>query len=52
MKIVMIVNTVDAPAATCDPGAFSDPTSVNLEMEDDSGSLPIDNAGASCANKA
>jgi hypothetical protein len=34
-KMVVTVNAVDAPGATCDPGEFSNPTSVNLKMEDD-----------------
>ena len=40
----MIIHAVDAPGATCDPGEFSDPTSVNLKMEDDSGNILIDSA--------
>ena len=36
-KVVMIVQAVDAPGATCDPGEFSNPTSVNLMMVDDNG---------------
>jgi cysteine-rich repeat protein len=35
--MVMIVHAVDAPGATCDPGEFSNPTSVNLMMVDDNG---------------
>jgi hypothetical protein len=42
--MVMIVNAVDAPGATCDPGEFSDPTSVKLKMEDDSGNILVDSA--------
>ena len=42
--MVMIVNAVDAPGATCDPGEFSVPTLVNLKMEDDSGNILIDSA--------
>ena len=40
----MIVQAVDAPGATCDPGEFSAPTLVNLKMEDDSGNILIDSA--------
>ena len=40
----MIVQAVDAPGATCDPGEFSNPTSVNLKMEDDRGNILIDSA--------
>jgi cysteine-rich repeat protein len=43
-KMVMIVHAVDAPGATCDPGEFSNPTSVNLKMEDDGGNILIDSA--------
>jgi hypothetical protein len=42
--MVAIVHAVDAPGATCDPGEFSDPTSVNLKMEDDRGNILIDSA--------
>jgi hypothetical protein len=42
--MVMIVQAVDAPGATCDPGDFSASTPVNLKMEDDSGNILIDNA--------
>jgi len=42
--MVMIIHAVDAPGATCDPGEFSDPTPVNLKMEDDSGNILIDSA--------
>ena len=41
-KMVVTVNAVDAPGATCDPGEFSNPTAVNLEMEDDRGNILID----------
>ena len=34
-KMTMIIHAVDAPGATCDPGEFSDPTSINLKMVDD-----------------
>jgi hypothetical protein len=43
-KMVMIVDAVDAPGATCDPGEFSNPTSVNLKMEDDRGNILVDSA--------
>jgi hypothetical protein len=43
-KMVVTVQAVDAPGATCDPGEFSDPTSVNLKMEDDRGNILIDSA--------
>jgi hypothetical protein len=36
-KMVVIVEAVDAPGATCDPGEFSEPTSVNLHRVDDDG---------------
>jgi hypothetical protein len=36
-KMTLIVHAVDAPGATCDPGEFSEPTSVNLMMVDDNG---------------
>jgi hypothetical protein len=36
-KMVLIVHAVDTPGATCDPGEFSNPTSVNLMMVDDNG---------------
>jgi hypothetical protein len=35
----LIIHAVDAPEATCDPGEFSEPTSVNLTMVDDDGDL-------------
>jgi hypothetical protein len=41
-KMVMVLNAVDAPGATCNPGEFSNPTPVNLKMEDDSGNVLID----------
>ncbi len=40
----MIIQAVDAPGATCDPGEFSNPTRVNLKMEDDRGNILIDSA--------
>ena len=43
-KMVMIVQAVDAPGVTCDPGEFSNPTPVNLKMEDDRGNILIDSA--------
>jgi hypothetical protein len=43
-KMVVTLNAVDAPGATCDPGEFSAPTSVNLKMEDDRGNILIDSA--------
>jgi hypothetical protein len=43
-RMVMIVHAVDAPGATCDPGEFSNPTPVNLKMEDDRGNILIDSA--------
>ena len=43
-KISMILNAVDAPGATCDPGEFSAPTRINLRMEDDGGNLLIDSS--------
>jgi hypothetical protein len=42
--MIMSLNAVDAPGATCDPGEFSDPTPVNLEMEDDRGNILVDSA--------
>jgi predicted outer membrane repeat protein len=42
--MVMIVRAVDAPGATCGPGEFSNPTLVNLKMEDDGGNLLVDSA--------
>jgi len=38
------LDAVDAPGATCDPGEFSNPTPVNLKMEDDRGNILIDSA--------
>ena len=35
---------MDAPGATCDPGEFSNPTPVNLKMEDDRDNILIDSA--------
>ncbi len=43
-KMVVTLNAIDAPGATCDPGEFSNPTSVNLEMEDDNGNILVDSA--------
>jgi len=43
-KMIMTLNAVDAPGATCDPGEFSNPTSVNLKIEDDHGNILIDSA--------
>jgi hypothetical protein len=43
-KMIMTLNAVDAPGATCDPGEFSNPTSVNLKMEDARGNILIDSA--------
>ncbi len=43
-KMVVTLTAVDAPGATCDPGEFSDPTPVNLKMEDDRGNILIDSA--------
>jgi len=43
-KMVVTVDAVDAPGVTCDPGEFSNPTSVNLKMEDDSGNILIDSS--------
>ena len=43
-KMVVTVNAVDAPGATCDPGEFSNPTAINLKMEDDRGNILIDSA--------
>jgi hypothetical protein len=43
-KMVMDLNTVDAPGATCDPGEFSYPIPVNLKMEDDRGNILIDSS--------
>jgi hypothetical protein len=36
-NMVMTLNAVDAPGATCDPGEFSNSTAVNLMMVDDDG---------------
>jgi hypothetical protein len=41
-KMTLIVQAVDAPGATCDPGEFSNPTPVKLKMEDDRGNILID----------
>jgi hypothetical protein len=41
-KMVMTLDAVDAPGATCDPGEFSDPTPIKLKMEDDSGNILVD----------
>jgi hypothetical protein len=38
------VVAVDAPNATCDPGELSDPTFINLHIEDDDGDV-ISNGG-------
>jgi len=43
-KMAMTVHAVDAPGATCDPGEFSNPTPVNLRMEDERGNILIDSA--------
>jgi len=43
-NMVVIVHAVDAPGATCDPGEFSDPTSVNLMMVDDDGHVLINSS--------
>jgi probable HAF family extracellular repeat protein len=43
-KMKMIIRAVDAPGATCDPGEFSNPTPVNLKMEDDRGNILVDSA--------
>jgi hypothetical protein len=43
-NMVVIVHAVDAPGATCDPGEFSDPTSVNLKMVDDDGDVLVDSS--------
>jgi hypothetical protein len=43
-KMIVTVNAVDAPGATCDPGEFSNPTSINLKMEDDRGNVLVDSA--------
>jgi hypothetical protein len=43
-KMVITIHAVDTPRATCDPGEFSNPTPVNLEMKDDSGNIIVDNA--------
>jgi hypothetical protein len=42
--MVMVVQAVDAPGVTCDPGEFSAPTPVNLKMEDDRGNILINSA--------
>jgi hypothetical protein len=42
--MVVTVHAVDAPGATCDPGEFSNPTPVNLKMEDDRGNILVDSA--------
>jgi hypothetical protein len=41
-KMVMTLNAVDAPGATCDPGELSNRTLVNLRMVDDDGDVLID----------
>jgi len=43
-KMIVTVQVVDAPGATCDPGEFSVPTPINLKMEDDHGNILIDSA--------
>jgi hypothetical protein len=43
-KMVVTLTAVDAPHATCDPGEFSNPTPVNLRMEDDRHNILIDSA--------
>jgi hypothetical protein len=43
-RMVITVQGVDAPGATCDPGEFSAPNPVNLKMEDDRGNILIDSA--------
>ncbi len=40
----MILNAVNTPGATCDPGEFSNPTPINLKMEDDRHNILIDSA--------
>jgi hypothetical protein len=40
-NMVLILHGVDAPGKTCDPGDFSDPTSINLTMVDDDGDILI-----------
>jgi hypothetical protein len=45
-NMVVIVHAVDAPGATCDPGEFSDPTSVSLKMVDDDGDVLVDSSKA------
>jgi hypothetical protein len=40
-NMVLIVHGVDAPGKTCDPGDFSEPTSINLTMVDDGGHIII-----------
>jgi hypothetical protein len=42
--MMLTVNAVDAPGATCDAGEFSDPTSVNHKMVDDDGDVLIDSS--------
>jgi hypothetical protein len=42
--MVIILDAVDAPGASCDPGEFSAPTPINLKMEDDRGNVLIDSA--------
>ena len=42
--MVLTIQAVDAPGATCDLGEFSEPTSVNLTMVDDNGDVLIDSA--------
>jgi hypothetical protein len=43
VKMVVLVHTVDAPGATCDPGEFSEPTKINLTMVPDVGDIIVDN---------
>jgi hypothetical protein len=43
-KMVMIIQAVDAPGVTCDPGDFSEPTSINLTMVDDDGDVLINSS--------
>jgi len=40
--MVVVVHGVDAPGKTCDPGDFSAPTSIHLQMVDDDGDIVID----------
>ena len=45
-KMILIVHAEDAPGASCDAGEVSNPTSINLTMEDDDCGGPPENCGS------